>query len=56
MLRSDVIAEMFWLNMDKDHSHQIWTKETTRNFSSVETVKLYIYYIIHNNQQNFTVK
>ena len=39
-VRSITIAEMLWLNMDKDHDHQIYTEKNPRNTNSIETVKL----------------
>ena len=39
-VRSITIAEMLWLNMDKDYDHQIYTEKTPRNTNSIETVKL----------------
>ena len=39
-VRSITIAEMLWLNMDKDYDHQIYTEKKPRNTNSIETVKL----------------
>ena len=40
MMKSGVIAEILWLNIEKGNGHQSWVSETPRDSKSVQTVKL----------------